>query len=53
MTPIFRDTAQLTGSLGALTLVAMGGALLLWNVRRTPKTTAITGSETKVVTPSR
>ena len=44
MTPIFRDTAQLTGSLGALTLVVMGGALLLWNVRRAPKTTAITGN---------
>lgn len=42
MTPIFYDTAQLTGSLGALTLVAIGGALLLWNVRRAPKTTAVT-----------
>jgi hypothetical protein len=44
MTPIFRDTAQLTSSLGALTLVAMGGALLLWNVRRKPKTTALSGN---------
>ncbi len=43
MSPIFRDTAQLTGSLGALTLVATGLALLLWNVRRTPKTTVLTG----------
>jgi hypothetical protein len=51
MTPIFYDTARLTGSLGALTLVAMGGALLLWNARRTPKTMAITGSDTKVVAP--
>ncbi len=42
MTPIFNDTARLTGSLGALTLVAIGGALLLWNVRRAPKTTAVT-----------
>ncbi|HTP07282.1 MAG TPA: hypothetical protein VMP08_03480, partial [Anaerolineae bacterium] len=42
MTPIFRDTAQLTGSLGAVTFIAMGGALLLWNVRRKPKTTALT-----------
>jgi hypothetical protein len=42
MTPIFRDTAQLTGSLGALTLVAMGGALLLWNVRRKPPTPELT-----------
>jgi hypothetical protein len=41
LTPVFYDTARLTGSLGALTLVAMGGALLLWNVRRTPKTTAV------------
>jgi hypothetical protein len=41
MAPIFRDTAQLTGSLGAVTLIAMGGALLLWNVRRTPKTPAL------------
>jgi hypothetical protein len=44
MTPIFYDTARLTGSLGALTLVAMGGALLLWNVRRKPQTTALTGN---------
>jgi uncharacterized membrane protein YqjE len=44
MTPIFYDTARLTGSMGALTLVVIGGALLLWNVRRTPKTTALTGS---------
>jgi hypothetical protein len=42
LTPIFYDTAQLTGSLGALMLVAIGGALLLWNVRREPKTTAVT-----------
>ena len=42
MTPIFYDTAQLTSSLGALTLVAIGGALLLWNVRRAPQTTAVT-----------
>ncbi len=41
MTPIFRDTAQFAGSLGALTLVALGGALLLWNVRRTPKVNAV------------
>ena len=41
MTPIFRDTAQFAGSLGALTLIAVGGAFLLWNVRRTPKSTAI------------
>jgi hypothetical protein len=44
MSPIFRDTAQLTGSLGAVTLIAMGGALLLWNMRRTPKSTALTGN---------
>jgi hypothetical protein len=44
MTPIFYDTARLTGSMGALTLVAMGGALLLWNMRRTPKTAALTGN---------
>ena len=44
MTPIFYDTARLAGSLGAVTLVAMGLALLLWNVRRTPKTTALTGN---------
>ena len=44
MTPIFYDTARLTGSMGALTLVATGLALLLWNVRRAPKTTAITGN---------
>ena len=42
LTPLFSDTARLTGSLGALTLVAIGGALLLWNVRRAPKTTAVT-----------
>jgi hypothetical protein len=41
MSPIFADTARLTGSLGAFTLVAMGGALLLWNMRRKPKTTAL------------
>jgi len=41
MTPIFRDTAQFAGSLGALMLIAVGGALLLWNVRRTPKVIAI------------
>jgi hypothetical protein len=41
MGPIFRDTAQLAGSLGAVTLVAMGGALLLWNVRRKPQTPAL------------
>jgi hypothetical protein len=49
MTPIFYDTARLTGSMGALTLVAIGGALLLWNVRRAPKTTALmsgTGNDT-------
>ena len=45
MTPIFYDTARLTGSMGALTLVAMGGALLLWNVQRTPKTTSLAGSD--------
>jgi hypothetical protein len=44
MTPIFYDTARLTGSMGALTLVATGLALLMWNVRRTPKTTALTGN---------
>jgi hypothetical protein len=44
MSPIFRDTAQLTGSLGAATLIAMGGALLLWNVRRKPQTPALTGN---------
>ena len=42
MAPIFRDTSQLAGSLGALTLILIGGALLLWNVRRTPQTTALT-----------
>jgi hypothetical protein len=42
MTPIFYDTARLTGSMGALTLVAIGAALLTWNVRRAPKTTALT-----------
>ena len=41
MTPIFRDTAQFAGSLGAVTLIVVGGAFLLWNVRRTPKVTAI------------
>ena len=41
MTPIFRDTAQFAGSLGAVTLIVVGGACLLWNVRRTPKSTAI------------
>lgn len=41
MTPIFYDTARLTGSLGAATLVAMGGALLLWNVRRAPQSPAL------------
>jgi hypothetical protein len=40
MTPIFRDTAQFAGSLGAMTLIVVGGAFLLWNVRRTPKVTA-------------
>jgi hypothetical protein len=40
LTPIFRDTAQFAGSLGALTLVALGAALLLWNVKRTPEVTA-------------
>ena len=42
MTPSFYDTARLTGSMSALALVAIGGALLLWNVRRAPKTTALT-----------
>jgi hypothetical protein len=42
MTPIFRDTAQFAGSLGAVTLIVVGGAFLLWNVRRTPRVTAIT-----------
>jgi hypothetical protein len=41
MAPIFRDTAQFAGSLGALTLVTLGVALLLWNVKRAPKATAI------------
>jgi hypothetical protein len=41
MTPIFRDTAQFAGSLGAVTLIVVGGAFLLWNVSRTPKVTAI------------
>ncbi len=41
MAPIFRDTAQFAGSLGALTLVALGGALLLWNVKRTSKATTV------------
>jgi hypothetical protein len=41
MGPVFYDTARLTGSLGAVTLVAMGGALLLWNVRRKPQTPAL------------
>ena len=49
MTPIFYDTAWLTGPLGALTLMAMGGALLLWNVRRAPKTMALTNSNTNVI----
>ena len=49
LTPIFYDTARLTGSLGALTLVATGLALLLWNVRRTPKTTKLTSGNTSVV----
>jgi hypothetical protein len=49
MSPIFRDTAPLAGSLGAVTLIAMGGALLLWNVRRAPKTTAVTNGNTNVV----
>ncbi len=42
MAPIFHDTARLTGSMGALTLMVTGLALLLWNVRRAPKTTALT-----------
>jgi hypothetical protein len=42
LTPIFRDTAQFAGSLGALTLITVGGAFLLWNVKRTPKVTTIT-----------
>ncbi len=46
MTPVFTDTARLTGTLSALTLVAMGGALLLWNVRRVPKTMAVTTGNT-------
>jgi hypothetical protein len=41
MTPIFRDTAQFAGSLGAVTLIVVGGALLLWNVGRSSKSTAI------------
>jgi hypothetical protein len=49
LTPVFRDTAQLTGSLGALTLVAIGLALLLWNVRRAPKSTALTSGDTRVI----
>ncbi len=49
MTPIFYDTAWLTGSLGALTLVATGLALLLWNVRRTQKATALTSGNTNVI----
>ena len=49
MTPIFYDTAWLTGPLGALTLMAMGGALLLWNVRRAPKTMALANSNTNVI----
>ena len=44
MTPIFYDTARLTGSMGALTLMVTGLALLLWNVRRKPKTPALTGN---------
>lgn len=43
MTPIFYDTARLTSSMGALMLMVTGLALLLWNVRRAPKTTAMTG----------
>jgi hypothetical protein len=46
MTPIFHDTAQLTGSMTALTLVTLGSALLLWSVRRAPKTTAMTNGDT-------
>ena len=49
MTPVFYDTARLTGSLGALALVATGLALLLWNVRRVPKSTALTGGNTDMV----
>jgi hypothetical protein len=41
ITPIFRDTAQFAGSLGAMTLIIVGGAFMLWNVRRTPKVTAV------------
>jgi hypothetical protein len=41
MTPIFRDTAQFAGSLGAVTLIVVGGAFLLWNVRWTPRETVI------------
>lgn len=52
MTPIFYDTARLTSSTGALTLVMMGGALLLWNVRRAPKTSALTsGGNTRIIAP--
>lgn len=49
MTPIFRDTAPLAGSLGAVTLIAMGGALLLWNVRRKPKTPTLASGRTSIV----
>jgi hypothetical protein len=41
MSPIFADTARLSGTLGAFTLVAMGGALLLWNMHRTPQSRAM------------
>ncbi len=52
MTPIFNDTARLTGSLGALTLVALGLALLLWTVRRrAPKSTALARGNTDIVAP--
>jgi hypothetical protein len=41
MTPIFRDTAQFAGSLGAVTLIVVGGALLMWNVKRAPNVEVI------------
>ena len=49
MTPIFYDTARLTGSMGAFALVATGLALLLWNVRRAPKTTELTSGTANVI----
>ncbi len=52
LTPIFYDTAWLTGSMGALTLMAIGLAFLFWNAHHAPKTTALTGGTGNTATDS-